>query len=359
MTLPRLARFLAIALALCLVAGGAIAWWWLARPLDLPHAPFDFDVRQGTTLHSVARDLHAAGLVPHEAALVALARIRGVDRTIKAGSYEIESAVTLPQLLDMLTQGDVTQTSIAIIEGATFADVKRALRADPQVKSMVLDLPDGELMAKLGAQEKVPEGLFFPDTYFFAAGGSDQALLARAYRAMKERLAAAWATRAPDLPFATPYEALILASIVEKETGRAADRPLIASVFVNRLRQGMRLQTDPTVIYGMGDRFDRQPAQTRPRNRHAVEHLYARRPAPDTHRDAVAGFARRGVAPAGHAMVVLRRARRRDFAVFRKPGRPQSCRGTIPEGRTLMAARRAERDAILAPTAHFFRGICN
>lgn len=255
MTLPRLARFLAIALALCLVAGGAIAWWWLARPLDLPHAPFDFDVRQGTTLRTVARDLHAAGLLPHEAALVALARVRGVDRTIKAGSYEIEVAVTLPQLLDMLTQGDVTQTSVAIIEGATFADVKRALRADPQVRNTVLDLPDGELMAKLGAQEKVPEGLFFPDTYFFAAGGSDQAVLARAYRAMKERLATAWATRAPDLPFATPYEALVLASIVEKETGRAADRPLIASVFVNRLRQGMRLQTDPTVIYGMGDRF--------------------------------------------------------------------------------------------------------
>jgi UPF0755 protein len=256
MTLPRLARFLSVALALCLAAGGAFAWWWLARPLPLPRTPFDFEVHPGATLHSVARDLQGAGVLPHAGTLVALARIKGVDRSIKAGSYELESAPTLPQLLDMLTQGDVTQTALAIIEGATFADVRRALRGNAQVKNTVLDLPDAELMAKLGAKTASPEGMFFPDTYYFAAGGSDQALLARAHRAMEERLAQSWASRAPNLPFATPYEALILASIVEKETGRASDRPLIASVFVNRLRQGMRLQTDPTVIYGMGDKFD-------------------------------------------------------------------------------------------------------
>jgi UPF0755 protein len=221
----------------------------------LPHAPFSFDVRPGATLSSVARDLRGAGLLPHAAALVALARIKGVDRAIKAGSYEIGDPLTLPELLEMLTQGDVTQTSIAIIEGTTFAEVKRTLRANAQVKNTLLDLPDTELMARLGVAETNPEGLFFPDTYYFAAGGDDSALLSRAHRAMAERLAATWATRAPNLPFATPYEALILASIVEKETGRPADRPLIASVLVNRLRQGIRLQTDPTVIYGLGEKF--------------------------------------------------------------------------------------------------------
>jgi UPF0755 protein len=255
-TLPRLARLAALALLLAAVAAGAIAWWWLLRPLALPQTPFAFEVRPGATLSSVARELAGAGLVPHASALVALARLRGVDRTIKAGSYEVEEAVTLPQLLAMLTQGDVTQTSFTIVEGATFADVKRALAANAQVRRTVLDLPDAALMERLGAPGGSPEGRFFPDTYFFVAGGSDVALLKRAQRAMDERLAAAWARRAPDLPFASPYDALIMASIVEKETGRPADRPMIASVFVNRLRQGMRLQTDPTVIYGMGERYD-------------------------------------------------------------------------------------------------------
>ncbi|HEY5308709.1 MAG TPA: endolytic transglycosylase MltG [Casimicrobiaceae bacterium] len=256
MTLPRLTRLAPIVLLLLAVAGGALAWWMFARPLALPQVPFAFEVRPGTPLSVVARELATAGLVPHAAPLVALARIRGMDRTIKAGSYEIEEPVTLPQLLAMLTQGDVTQTAFTIVEGSTFADVKRALAANGQVKNTVLDLPDAALMERLGAPGQRPEGLFFPDTYFFAVGGTDVALLKRAHRAMDERLATAWAQRAPGLPIASPYEALILASIVEKETGRPADRPMIASVFVNRLRQGMRLQTDPTVIYGMGERFD-------------------------------------------------------------------------------------------------------
>ena len=159
-------------------------------------------------------------------------------------------------LLAKLTQGDVTQTSLTIVEGATFAELKRALRDNPQVVKSVIDLPDAELLARLGARESHPEGLFFPDTYFFAAGSTDLALLKRAHAALETRLAAAWDKRARDLPLATPYEALILASIVEKETGRPADRPLVASVFINRLRHNMRLQTDPTVIYGLGERFD-------------------------------------------------------------------------------------------------------
>jgi UPF0755 protein len=216
----------------------------------------DFEVRAGATLGAVARQLHEAGALPHPFALVALGRLESVDRSIKAGSYEVEAGITLPQLLAKLTQGDVTQTSLTIVEGASFADLKRALRDSPQVAKTVLDLPDAELLARLGAQERHPEGLFFPDTYFFAAGSSDLAILRRAHVALETRLAAAWSRRARDLPLASPYEALILASIVEKETGRPADRPLVASVFINRLRRNMRLQTDPTVIYGMGARFD-------------------------------------------------------------------------------------------------------
>jgi UPF0755 protein len=222
----------------------------------LPRAPFDFEVRSGATLGAVARQLHESGVLAHPLALVVLGRIESVDRSIKAGSYEVESGITLPQLLAKLTQGDVTQASLTIVEGATFADLKRALRDNPQVVKTVLDLPDADLLARLGASETHPEGLFFPDTYFFAAGSSDLVILKRAHAALEARLAAAWDKRSRDVPLGSPYEALILASIVEKETGRPADRPLVASVFVNRLRQGMRLQTDPTVIYGLGQRFD-------------------------------------------------------------------------------------------------------
>lgn len=246
-----------VLLAVIVMAGVAVLGnAWYRTPLPLPQSPFDFDVRAGTPLSGVARRLHDAGVVPHTTALTALARVRGVDRTIKAGSYEIEQGITLPQLLAILTQGDVTQTAITIVEGTTFADLKRALRNNPDVVQRIADLTDAQLLGLLGAPETAPEGLFFPDTYYFAAGSTDLAVLKRAYRALHERLAAAWSRRAADLPLASPYEALILASIVEKETGDAKDRPLIASVFVNRIRRGMRLQTDPAVIYGMGPRFD-------------------------------------------------------------------------------------------------------
>ncbi len=231
------------------------ARWWLAQPLPLPVSPLAFDVRPGQTLKSVARDLAAANVLSSHWPLVALARLRGVDRTIKAGNYEIEQGVTLPELLDRLTQGEVTQASLTIVEGSTFGQLLDQLASAVDVANTTPALRGAELMAKLGAAGVAPEGWFFPDTYYFVAGSSDLALLDRAHRLMRARLDAAWARRSPDLPLRTPYEALILASIVEKETGRLADRPLIASVLVNRLKAGMRLQADPTVIYGMGDRF--------------------------------------------------------------------------------------------------------
>ena len=237
-------------------AATALAWVAMTRMLPLPRVPYAFEVRSGASLGAIARELARDGVLASPVPLIALARARGVDRAIKAGSYELEAGVTLPRLLAQLTQGDVTQTSLTIVEGTTFAGLKRLLQANAKLRNTVLDLPDAELMTRLGAPEHAPEGWFFPDTYFFAAGSTDLALLARAHRALEGRLAAAWQARDPGLPFATPYEALILASIVEKETGRAVDRPLIASALINRLRRSMRLQTDPTVIYGMGERFD-------------------------------------------------------------------------------------------------------
>jgi UPF0755 protein len=252
----RLLRALVIVAALALGAAGAIAFVWYRQPLPLPASPFEFEVRSGATLAAVARQLRDEGVIAHPYALIALARVKGVDRTIKAGSYEVADAITLPQLLAKLTQGDVTQSSLTIVEGTTFADLMRSLGETREIAHTLADLPDTELLARVGVTEKSAEGLFFPDTYFFANGSSDAALLKRAHRALEERLRAGWERRAADLPFATPYEALILASIVEKETGRSADRPLIASVLINRLKRGMRLQVDPTVIYGIGDKFD-------------------------------------------------------------------------------------------------------
>lgn len=243
---------LAIAAGATFIAGA----WWLAQPLALPSAPFEFDVKHGATLRGVARDLAAQRVLPSDVPLVVLARWRGVDRTIKAGNYELPAGITLPRLLDKLTQGDVTQVALTIIEGTTFAELKAALAADPNVVRGAIELPDAELMARIGAKDSRPEGWFFPDTYFFAAGSADAAVLARAHRLMQQRLDDAWQKRPPDSPLKTPYEALVLASIVEKETGRPVDRPLVASVLVNRLRAGMRLQADPTVIYGLGAAFD-------------------------------------------------------------------------------------------------------
>ncbi|MGE5088250.1 MAG: endolytic transglycosylase MltG [Candidatus Levyibacteriota bacterium] len=250
------AAILALLLVLTAVAVAAMAWSWFRAPLPLPRSPYDFEVHPGASLSRVARALHDDGVLPHSAALIALARIRHADRAIKAGSYEIERGTTLSALLAKLTQGDVLQTSVTIVEGSTFAQLREALAQNPDLAHTTTGLSDAELLSRIGATEADPEGLFFPDTYFMDTGSSDLALLKRAYRALHTRLAAAWERREAGLPLATPYQALVLASIVEKETGRSADRPLVASVFINRLKHGMRLQTDPTVIYGMGAGFD-------------------------------------------------------------------------------------------------------
>jgi len=185
-----------------------------------------------------------------------LARALGRGQDIKAGSYEIAAAPTPLELLDKLTRGDVTQSEIRFIEGWNFRQLRAALNAAPFVRHDTQGLDDAQLLRKIGASETLPEGLFFPDTYIFAKGTSDTHILKRAYQAMQRHLVQEWAARDPAVPYKTPYEALVMASIVEKETGRAEEREMIAGALVNRLKLGMLLQVDPSVIFGLGESFD-------------------------------------------------------------------------------------------------------
>lgn len=252
-------RFVARTLVSLAVVFGLVAAflvWWVGRALPLPATPYTLEVRPGATVASIGRRLADDGVLVHPAFLTLLARAKGVDRSVKAGQYAFDGTVDLHALLAKLTQGDVTQTSITFVEGSTARDLLKRVAAEPSLAHALADRTTDEIAATLGIDAPSLEGQFFPDTYFYASGSGDRALLARAHGQLRARLEAAWARRQPGLPLASPYEALILASIVEKETGRPADRPAIASVLVNRLKRGMRLQADPTVIYGMGDAFD-------------------------------------------------------------------------------------------------------
>jgi UPF0755 protein len=259
MPASRAVRFLVRAAAFAVALGvlaAAVAWASLARPLPLPSDPYVLDVRPGASIAAIGRTLAADGVIAHPALLSAWARWTGAERQVKAGRYAIVAPIDLRGLVSKLERGEVMTTSITFVEGSTWAEAKARLAADPSISVTLATKADDEIARALGIEAPSLEGRFFPDTYVFAAGSSDRAVLELAHRSLKERLAAAWAKRAPGLPLATPEEALILASIVEKETGRAEDRPAIASVFINRLRIGMRLQTDPTVIYGLGASFD-------------------------------------------------------------------------------------------------------
>lgn len=240
-------------LVLLLTAG---LGYYAFQPLPLPATPFVFVLKQGSGLKAAAHDMQQAGLLEQDWIFVWLARLLGKSAQLKAGNYALDHPVTPFELLRIITRGDVTQSQISAIEGWTFKQFRAALDANPDITHDTAGLTDAEVLRRIGATETHPEGLFFPDTYNFAAGSSDLAIFKRAYRIMQQRLQEAWATRAADLPLQTPYQALILASIVEKETGTASDRAMIAGVFINRLRKGMLLQTDPTVIYGLGNQFD-------------------------------------------------------------------------------------------------------
>jgi UPF0755 protein len=244
---------LVILLALLATAG---LGYYVTRPLLLPATPFTFDLKQGSSLKSTARELQQAGLLEQDWTFVLMARLFGKSTQLKAGNYVLEHPVSSLELLEIISKGEVSQSQTSVIEGWTFKQLRYALNTNPDIAHDTAKLSDGEILRRIGATENYPEGLFFPDTYYFAAGSSDLRIFKRAYQTMQKRLQEAWLARAPDLPLQTPYQALILASIVEKETGTASDRTMIAGVFVNRLRKGMLLQTDPTVIYGLGDKFD-------------------------------------------------------------------------------------------------------
>ena len=239
-----------------LLALGGYAAWYALTPLDAARYPAEFQVLRGSGLRSTARQIDASGILLGRIQFELLARGLGKSRDIKAGSYELTAAVNPLQLLDKLTRGDVTQGELTLIEGWTFRQLRAAMAANTDLRGDSRDLQDAEILKRLGAPEEQPEGLFFPDTYLFSKGGSDLDVLGRAYRYMQRQLAAEWEARDPKTPLRTSYEALIMASIVEKETGSAAERDMIAGVLVNRLRIGMRLQADPTVIYGLGKDFD-------------------------------------------------------------------------------------------------------
>ena len=227
-----------------------------ASELAIEPLPVQFNIGAGSGLRSAARQLAQAGVLRHPGLFVALARLLGEAGNVRAGEYEIDRPITPYQLLRKVTQGEVTQIAIKFVEGWNFRQMRRALDEHPAVKHESSSLGDADILQRLSIKEASPEGLFFPSTYHFASGSSDLRILRRAHRLMQEHLAAQWENRASGLPLASPYEALILASIVEKETGRSGDRPLIAAVFLNRLRNNMLLQADPTVIYGMGEAFD-------------------------------------------------------------------------------------------------------
>jgi UPF0755 protein len=255
----RLLRILAILIVLGAIAAGGLAWWgnkWLQEPIAGLRERTTFAVTRGAHMRSVAVDLHERGLLDQPDVWIVWSRLMRRDSSLRAGEYELQPGLTPKGLLTLLSSGQVLLHSITFIEGSTFADVRNALAATDAVRNEYRERNDSDIMRALGEPDLHPEGEFFPDTYRFPRGTTDLELLRIAHRRMQDELTKAWEKRAPDLPLASPYEALILASIVEKETALESERAQIAGVFVERLRRGMRLQTDPTVIYGMGLSYD-------------------------------------------------------------------------------------------------------
>jgi UPF0755 protein len=254
-----LLRALLVLLVIAALLAGGVVWWsknWLQTPVATLHQPTIFEVPRGASLRAVASSLQERGLLDQPQVWVAWARLTGRAGGLKAGEYELRPGLTPQQLLERLSSGEVLLHSVTFIEGSNFAAVRTALAANPAIRQDYASKSDADIMKALEAPEAHPEGQFFPDTYRFPRGTSDLELLKIAYGRMQDELARAWQSRSPDLPLAGPYEALILASIVEKETALERERAQIAGVFIERLRRGMRLQTDPTVIYGMGQTYD-------------------------------------------------------------------------------------------------------
>lgn len=247
-----LAKFFAASTLLAVIGLLLVHVW----PVSLSEPKLLVRVPAGASLKVAAQTLQDGGVGVPAWLISGVGRVAGLSSSIKAGSYEFDQGISLWAMLRKLSSGDTSQADLLIVEGASFRELRAKLNAQPELVHLTREMTDAAIMTKLGMPGQLPEGWFFPDTYRFDKRSDDLELLIRANRAMEKQLTAVWNTREAGLPLKTPYEMLILASIVEKETGAAVDRAQIAGVFINRLRKGMRLQTDPTVIYGMGAGFD-------------------------------------------------------------------------------------------------------
>ena len=242
-----------------LLAAGTGLWFWqglktLEEPVSLEE-PVLFNVPAGTAFNQVAEQLEGEGLVARSLWLKLHGRLHPEQARIKAGEYEFTDGMSVKDMVETMVAGDIKHWSIQFIEGWTFKDMRAALASAERLRQETADWSNEEIMAAMGAEGEHPEGRFFPDTYLFASRDSDLDLLKRSFKRMEAVLAEEWENREEGLPYDTPYEALIMASIVERETGVPHERDEVAGVFVRRLEKGMRLQTDPTVIYGMGDKY--------------------------------------------------------------------------------------------------------
>lgn len=246
-----LVSLLVLALGL---AGGA--YWWVHQPMRMGSAPLDVSIERGTSPMGIAQAVSQAGVKTSPELLYVWFRVSGQSRQMRAGSYEIAPGTSPQRLLSMMVRGEESLQTLTLVEGWNWRQVRQALAQAPSLKPDSQGMSDPDIMARLGRPGVAPEGRFYPDTYAYAKGSSDLAVLQRAMKAMDQQMQEAWQMRSASTALKSPEEALILASIVEKETGREQDRAEISGVFHNRLRIGMRLQTDPTVIYGLGEAFD-------------------------------------------------------------------------------------------------------
>jgi UPF0755 protein len=253
--LKGLMKLLTSLLLAALLIGGT-AFWWVTQPMDTGRNALDLAIEPGTSAKAIAQAVTDAGVDTSPTLLYAWFRLSGQSRQMRAGSYEIAPGTSPQRLLNMLVRGEESLRTVTIVEGWNWRQVRQALAKAENLKPDSRALPDDALMAQLGRPGVAPEGRFYPDTYSYAKGTSDLAVLQRAMKSMDKQLQQAWEARQPGAALQSPEQALILASIVEKETGKAQDRAQISGVFNNRLRIGMRLQTDPTVIYGLGEAFD-------------------------------------------------------------------------------------------------------
>ncbi|MFP3602241.1 endolytic transglycosylase MltG [Paraburkholderia sp. SIMBA_053] len=245
-----------VVLAAAAIAGG---YHWANSPLELNPAQLDVTVKPHSSLRSVTLQLNRCGVPVEPELFIVMTRLLGLQSELKSGNYEFKTGITPYEVLQKIARGDVNEYVATVIEGWTFRRMRQELDANPALKHDSAGMNDAQLMSAIGAPEASignGEGLFFPDTYLFDKNTSDLDVYRRAYRLMRARLDEAWVARSPDLPYKTPYDALIMASIIEKETGKKSDRAMVAAVFANRLRVGMPLQTDPTVIYGMGESYN-------------------------------------------------------------------------------------------------------